>query len=197
MPRKGILKDLFNHWLDALQLISSLVGLIWCVGILNHVEGYAFNAWGIYPRDVDALPGLILWVLLHANMTHLFVNTTPLLFMGFFVALRGAGLFLKITVTIWLLGGLGVWLIGRPAIHLGASGLVFGYFGFILAIALYERSLTDLSVATVILFFYSGMFFGLLPAQAFVSWESHLFGLFAGILAARLYGKEWVRTRIS
>lgn len=136
--------------------------------------------------------GILAWVLLHGDFTHLALNTTPLLFLGFFVALRGPVMFLKITCLVWLLAGFAVWVAGRSAVHLGASGLIFGYFGFILAVAIYERSLFDLGVASLTIFYYGGLFFGILPIEPFVSWESHLFGLISGILAARLYGKDWV-----
>lgn len=187
------MKQILENWLQALQLILSVVAILWAITLINHVMGYAFNQFGIYPRELLGLIGIFLWVLLHGDLTHLIVNTTPMLFLGFFVAVRGPRLFLKITFTVWILAGIGVWLFARPAVHLGASGLIFGYFGFLLAVAIYERSLVDLAVATVTIFYYGGLFFGLLPGPAFVSFEAHIFGLFAGILAARLYGKDWVR----
>lgn len=195
MPRsRNRLAGVVRRWLDALQLIASIVGIVWCVGLLNHLAGYSLGQFGILPREVSGLVGIVFWVVLHGDMTHLLVNTTPLVFLGFFVALRGPRLFFKITLTVWLLAGIAVWLVGRPAIHLGASGLVFGYFGFILAVALYEKSVSDLVVASVVLFYYGGMFFGLLPVEQFVSFESHLAGLAAGILSARLYGRDWVQS---
>lgn len=193
--RNGQLKPRLNNWLDAVQLIAYLVGILWCVALLNHIQGYAFNQFGIYPRDMNALPGIFFWVLLHGDFTHLLMNTTPLFFLGFFVALRGPVLFFKITFTVWLLAGLCVWLGGRPAFHIGASGLVFGYFGFLLAVAIYERSLIDLAVASVTIFYYGGMFFGLLPTAPFVSWESHIAGMIMGVVAARIYGKDWVQAQ--
>jgi len=195
VPRsRNRLAGVVRRWLDALQLIASIVGIVWCVGLLNHLAGYSLGQFGILPREVSGLVGIVFWVVLHGDMTHLLVNTTPLVFLGFFVALRGPRLFFKITLTVWLLAGIAVWLVGRPAIHLGASGLVFGYFGFILAVALYEKSVSDLVVASVVLFYYGGMFFGLLPVEQFVSFESHLAGLAAGILSARLYGRDWVQS---
>jgi membrane associated rhomboid family serine protease len=185
-----------DNWLNAIYLIAWLTGIIWGLALFNHLQGYEFNRFGIYPRDLQGLAGVFSWVVLHADLTHLLINTTPLLFMGFFVALRGPVLFIKITLTIWIMAGLAVWVFGRPAIHIGASGLVFGYFGFILAVAIYERSLFDLGVATLTMFYYGGMFFGILPVEAFVSWESHLFGLLSGVFAARVFGKDWVSTRI-
>jgi membrane associated rhomboid family serine protease len=187
---------LLDNWLRAFQLIMCLVSLIWCVALINHIFDYRLNALGIYPRDLDGLIGILLWSLLHGDFSHLAMNTMPLIFLGFFVALRGPVLFFKISLLVWLLAGVLVWLLGRPAIHLGASGLIFGYFGFILAVAVYERSLWDLSVASVTMFYYGGLFFGVLPLQAFISWEAHLAGLATGILAARLFGKDWAATPI-
>ena len=189
------MRRLLENWLSAGQLIVSFVCLIWGVALLNHVSGYSLSQFGIVPREFHGLAGIPFWVLLHGDFSHLALNTTPLLFLGFFVALRGPRLYFKITLMVWLIAGLGVWLLGRPAVHLGASGLIFGYFGFILAVAIYERSLSDLGVASITIFYYGGLFFGLLPVHSFVSWESHILGLLAGVLAARLFGKDWVSTR--
>ena len=182
-----------QNWQDAFCLIGSLVGLIWCIAVLNHFVAFTFNQYGILPRDSLGLIGIFFWVLLHGDFMHVMVNTAPLLFLGFFVGLRGAGLFFKVTSIIWFTAGLLVWLIGRDAIHIGASGLVFGYFGFLLAVAIYERNLFDLCVASLVLFYYGGMFFGVFPVEAPVSWEAHLAGLFTGVLTAKWLGREWVR----
>lgn len=182
-----------SNWLEAIRLISSFTVIIWCIALLNHMTGYAFNHLGIFPRDPEGLVGILFWVLLHGDFMHALLNTTPLLFLGFFVALRGASLYFRITFLVWVVAGLLVWLFGRNAVHIGASGLIFGYFGFLLAVALNERNIFDLGVASLTLFYYGGMFFGLLPAHGLISWESHVAGLAAGILAARWFGKEWVK----
>jgi membrane associated rhomboid family serine protease len=113
--------------------------------------------------------------------------------MGFFVALRGVRTFIFSSVLILTLAGLGVWLFGRPAFHIGASGLVFGYFGFLVALAWFERSLLAFSIACLVLFYYGGIIFGILPRDEFVSWEGHLFGLLAGIVAANLFAKRSIK----
>jgi len=105
------------------------------------------------------------------------------------VALRGRWLFISSSLLILVVGGLGVWVFGRAAFHIGASGLVFGYFGFLVAIGVYERSLSGLAIASLTLFYYGGLIFGVLPTNSFVSWEGHLFGLLAGILAARVFAR--------
>ncbi len=176
-----------DNWLTALKTICALVFLVWVIEVVNNLFGHRFDIYGIYPREFDKLPGIFFWPFLHGGLKHLVMNTTPLLLMGFFVALRGPSMFIKTTLFITLVGGLGVWLFGRPAYHIGASGLVFGYFGYLVAMGIYERSLGSLAVASLTLFYYGGLIFGILPTDSFVSWEGHLFGLVAGILAARLF----------
>jgi len=177
-----------RHGLPALRLVSALVAFIWSITALNAFSDYAFNAYGIGPRVAEGLLGVLLWPFLHGNLYHLLSNTTPLLLMGFLVALRGPWLFLQVTALVTILAGLGVWLMGRPAIHIGASGLVFGYFGFLVAISLVERSWTSLAIASFTLFYYGSMLIGILPTHSYVSWEGHLAGLIAGVFVARLLG---------
>ena len=174
----------------AIKAVLVLVGVIWTVEILNGLVGHRLNVFGIYPRRLESMPGILLWPLLHAGYGHLIMNTTPLLVMGFFVALRGVKTFIFSSLLILNLAGLGVWTFGRPAFHIGASGLVFGYFGFLVALAWFEKSLLTFSIACLMLFYYGGIIFGILPRDEFVSWEGHLFGLLAGIIAANLFARK-------
>jgi len=180
------MRNLMENWITGLRLIAFLVAVIWCVEAINSFNGHSLNSYGIYPRETSALPGILLWAFLHGNLQHLIMNTTPLLVMWFFVATRGAGKFLAVSLIVILVGGLGVWCFGRSAYHIGASGLVFGYFGYLVASGIYERSLGTLAIASLTVFYYGGIIFGVLPGDSFVSWEGHLFGLCAGIFAARL-----------
>ena len=167
-----------------------LLALVWLIEVVNSLMGHRLNAYGIYPRRLDSLPGILFWPLLHGGYAHLLMNTTPLLVMGFFVALRGTRSFWLSSAFIVLLAGGGVWLFGRSAYHIGASGLVFGYFGFLVALAWYEKSLMTFLVACLVLFYYGGIIYGILPRDEFVSWEGHLFGLLAGIVAASLFATK-------
>jgi len=123
------------------------------------------------------------------------MNTTPLLAMGFFVALRGVRPFIVSSLFILLVAGLGVWLFGRDAFHVGASGLVFGYFGLLVTLVWFERNLLTFSIACLMIFFYGGIIYGVLPGDEFVSFEGHLFGLIAGVMAANLFAKKTIRKR--
>ncbi len=179
--------EVTENWVRALRIILSFLAVLWVAETVNTVFGHRLNVFGIYPREIETLPGILLWPLLHANFQHLIMNTTPLAMLGFFVALRGWKVFIKASLLILVIGGLGVWLFGRPAYHIGASGLVFGFFGFLVAIGIYEKSLSALAIASFAIFYYGGLIYGVLPAGGFVSWEAHLSGLCAGVFAARIF----------
>ena len=178
-----------QNWASSLRMVASFVAVLWVLELVNGAYGHPLNVFGIQPRDLGHLPGMLIWPLLHADLAHLAMNTTPLALMGFFVALRGSRVFMQATIVIAVLAGFGVWVFGRPGIHIGASGLVFGYFGFLVAVGIYEKSLAAIAIASFTLFYYGGLIFGVLPSDSFVSWEGHLFGLMAGVYAARLFGR--------
>ena len=177
-------------WLDGARMIVIFVSILWLIDAINTGLGHAFNVFGIFPREPETLPGILFWPFLHGNFQHLLMNTTPLLLLGLFVAMRGPGVFLKTSAIVMIAGGLGVWVFGREAYHIGASGLVFGYFGFLVAVGIYERRISSLAVASLAIFYYGGLIFGVLPSDSFVSWEGHLFGLGAGVLAARMLARR-------
>ena len=174
----------------ALRCISMLLLTIWLAALVNYLIVYEMNFHGILPREVDSLLGILFWPFLHGGFMHLAMNTTPLFILGCLVGLRGPKLFIVLSLFIVLVSGFAVWVFGRTAYHIGASGLVFGYFGFLVAVAWFERSLSTFLTAALVLFFYGGLIFGVLPRDAFVSFEAHLFGLIAGIVGANLFARR-------
>lgn len=171
-----------------LLLVLAAVALLWAVEAVNLTTEHTLNTWGILPRTLSGLRGIPLSPFLHGNLSHLVVNTVPFLVLGGLVALQGRRAFLGVSLFIVLTGGAAVWLFGRMAYHIGASGLIFGYFGYLVARGWYERSFSAILIALVTLFFYGGLVWGVLPTNAYISWEGHLFGLLAGVLAARIQG---------
>ncbi len=147
--------------------------------------GHQMNAWGIFPRSVHGLAGIPLAPFLHGSFGHVISNSIPFLVMGGLIAFRGRQVLLRVSFIVIGVGGSGVWLLGRSAVHIGASGLVFGYFGYLVARGWYERRLGSILLAIVVIILYGGLILGVLPARGLVSWEAHLFGLIAGVLAAR------------
>ncbi len=166
--------------------ILIFVGILWVIEVLNLITSHSLNRLGLQPRSMVGLIGIPLSPFLHGSVTHLLSNTPPLLILGFMICLRGTASFVAYSFQIAMIGGMGVWLFGRSSIHVGASGLLFGYFGFLVASAWFERKPLSIALALLALFLYSGLIWGVLPSQPFVSWESHLCGLIAGIIVARL-----------
>jgi membrane associated rhomboid family serine protease len=162
------------------------VALLWGIECINALLNHRLNRWGILPRTLTGLVGIPLSPFLHGSFAHLILNTVPLATLGSFVALYGTRIFLAVSLWIMLLSGAALWLFGRSAYHVGASSVLFGYFGYLVARGWYERSVTAVLVAFLTLVLYGGIVWGALPMRPYISWEGHLFGLLAGVLVARL-----------
>ena len=159
---------------------------IWVVEAVNFILGHGLTAWGILPRQVSGLIGIPLAPFLHGGLWHAASNTLPLLILGSLMLIGGRARFWAMTTGIVLLGGFLVWLFARNALHVGASGLVFGYFGALLARAYIERSLLAIAIAGATMILFGGMLWGVLPLRSYISFEGHLFGLVAGVAMAWL-----------
>jgi membrane associated rhomboid family serine protease len=172
----------------SVTLLLGFVGLLWLVELIDLVAlNGALDALGIRPRDTAWLWGIALAPLLHAGLPHLVANTAPLLALGWLVLLHGRRHFVLVTALVALLGGLGVWLLGRPnTVHIGASGVIFGYLGYLLLRGWFQRSLGAIAIAVVVVVLYGGALVGVLPGQRGVSWEGHLFGFAGGAGVARV-----------
>ena len=167
--------------------LVAFVALLWAVHLLNWIIGYGLNpAFGLIPRHVSGLDGVIAMPLLHGSFAHLMANTPPLLVMGGLLVATTTRALLPVNAVVIGLGGGLVWLFGSSAIHIGASGLVFGWFGFLVARGFVDRSLITLGAALVVGVLYGSLLWGVLPGQPGVSWEAHLFGAIAGAGAAFL-----------
>jgi membrane associated rhomboid family serine protease len=164
------------------MLLGGFVGLMWVVELFDLIVLHgALDQLGIRPRETQSLWGIVLAPFLHGGLPHLIANTAPLVVLGWLVLVRRRVDFVLLTIVVALVGGLGVWLFA-PAytIHIGASGIAFGYLGYLIARAWFERSLTSLALALLAGVLYGGALAGLLPGQRGISWEGHLFGLAAG-----------------
>jgi membrane associated rhomboid family serine protease len=165
--------------------LAALLGVIWAVETVNLFTGYAINgSLGLRPRSLDGLDGILFMPILHGSVAHAAANTVPLAVFGVLLGVTAGRLALVASVLIVGLGGLGVWVIGSAGIHVGASGLIFGWFGFLVARGLVEKRPIPLMVAIGVALFYGTMIWGVLPGQPGISWEGHLLGCAAGVLAA-------------
>ena len=165
--------------------LAWLLGAIWVVEGINLATGYALNSWlGLRPREVGGLDGIVFMPVLHGSVTHAAANSVPLAILGALLSTTARRLVFSASVLIVVLGGLGVWIFGKTAVHVGASGLLFGWFGYLVARGIVERRPIPLLVSLGVAFFYGTMIWGILPGQPGVSWEAHLFGALAGVAAA-------------
>ncbi len=172
-----------------LGILVGFVALLWLLEAADLlVFGGALDRNGIRPRTEVGLRGIFFAPLLHAGFGHLLANSIPLLVLGWLVIVRGLRDFLWATVVVTILGGLGVWLFGQPAtVHLGASGLIFGYLGYLILRGFWERSVVAVMVALIAGVLYGSALWGVLPGRANVSWEGHLFGFVGGAGAATVH----------
>jgi membrane associated rhomboid family serine protease len=173
--------------------IITLVVVIWVVEIVNFLLGHGLTSWGILPRQMSGLIGIPLAPIIHAGFWHTISNTIPLLILGGLTLMGDRSRFWANSVGVVLLSGILVWLFARGAYHVGASGLVFGYFGMLLARAYFQRSLVSITLAAITIGLYGGILWGLLPLRSYISFEGHLFGLISGIAVAWLDHKFLAR----
>jgi membrane associated rhomboid family serine protease len=167
-------------------VLGSSITTIWAAFTANLATGGALTGLGVRPRTVDGLWGILFAPFLHANTAHLISNTVPLLVLGWLVMLRDARHFVPVTLLSMLGAGLGAWLFGAPnSVHIGASGVVFGYLGFLLLAGWFARSAGAIALSLLVAVAWGGLVFGVLPGQPGISWQAHLGGFVGGVSAAR------------
>jgi membrane associated rhomboid family serine protease len=165
----------------------AIVALMWIVEVVNAIDSQHLNNDGIYSRNVGRLWGVLTAPFLHAGFGHLLANTVPLVFMGVIIALRGATRLALVTAVIIVLGGLGTWLIGPSGVStVGASGLVFGYATYLFARGFFDRSVIELLTGLIVGGVWGLSLIASLVPHTGVSWQGHLCGGIAGVIAAYL-----------
>lgn len=165
-------------------VVAAVVAVMWVAWLIDLLPGLRFDRWGIRPRTGRGLLGIPLAPFLHSGFRHLFANTIPFLVMGCAIAAGGIGRWVRVTVTIAAVSGLGVWLFARSGtVHIGASGIVFGYLTYLVARGIFARRVLWLAGGALALFVYGGILFGVVPRPG-ISWTGHLFGAVGGVVAA-------------
>lgn len=168
-----------------LGALAVWLAAMWAIEIVDSaLLGSDLQGNGIHPRELGGLDGIIWAPFLHSTFGHLISNSIPFVALGFLVAIRGLRYWLLVTLAVMVGGGALTWLLAGGGNHIGASGVVFGYFGALMGAAFYDRRPRALAPALVALLLYSGIVVGVVPREG-ISWEGHLFGLVTGVLAAR------------
>lgn len=186
LPEKDLDPPL-PEWARPFVVVGLLVAVMWIVELIDLLPHTNLDRWGVRPRQLGGLTGIVFAPFLHSGFPHLISNTIPFLVLGGIIAASGLVQFLKVSAVVALCSGLGTWLIGPTgSVHIGASGMIFGYLTYLLTRGLFERKLVYLAVGLVVLFLYGSVLWGLVPRPG-ISWQMHLFGAIGGIVAARLF----------
>ena len=169
------------------KVVLSLFILLTLIEGINLLTGRVLNQFGNIPRHLDALPGIFIGPFLHGNLLHYSSNIIPLCIFSFLMLQHGTKRFAYLSLWIIVCTGILVWLFGRQAIHIGMSGLLYGYFGYLVLAGFISRKSRLIFISLIVGFFYGGLIFGVLPSGPFISWESHLFGFVSGLIGAKLF----------
>ncbi|WBB63898.1 rhomboid family intramembrane serine protease [Streptomyces sp. WMMC500] len=173
----------------AALLMLAWVALLWVLEAVDQAGGNELDRYAITPREFGELRDVLPASFMHFGWDHLSANTGPLLVLGFIAAIRGVGRFVGVAAVIMLVSGLGVWLVSPAGSNTaGASGVVFGLFGYVVVRGFVDRRMADVLIGIVVALVYGSMVWGALPTDQVVeqsiSWQAHLFGLLGGVLAA-------------
>jgi membrane associated rhomboid family serine protease len=171
--------------------LGGALGAFWAALGANALVGGALFQFGIVPRTLAGLRGIIFAPFLHGSVSHLVANTIPFVVLGWLVMLQGRGRFTRVTLAAMLGAGLGAWLLGAPGtVHIGASGVIFGYLGFLMLAGWFERNFLNIALSVGVTALWGGLVFGVLPSAIGISWQAHLGGFVGGVLAARALGRR-------
>lgn len=169
-----------------LQTLGIILLIPWVIFFITALISNKPLLLGIIPRRIYGMAGILFAPLLHANFNHVFFNSIPLLVLSNFILINGLHYYLVVTLMITVLSGLAIWCFAKPGLHIGASGLITGYWAFLVSNIYQTGSLTTIILGIISIYYFAGIFFGIFPSKKGVSWEGHLFGLVAGFATSYL-----------
>ena len=180
--KKKILSILFIPFLFLL--------LMWLVKIIEVNFQISFVRYGIFPKTIDGLKGILFSPFIHKDFTHLINNSYPILILGGMLFTIYRKIATQLFVWLYFIAGFWLWIIGRPSFHIGASGLIYALASFLLVSGIIRKNPRLTAVSMLVIFLYGSMIWGLLPTKEPISWEGHLAGFIAGIIVALFYKNE-------
>jgi len=185
---KKKLQSIGTELKEQIQILAAVTLIFWVVFIIDRSFWNGnLSQFGIMPHRLIGLRGILFAPFLHGNYYHIASNTASFLVLGWMVMLRNTNDFYFVSVFTAITSGLGTWLVGSPSsVHIGASGVIFGYFGYLLSRGYFEKSFVAIAISITIAMSYGSLIWGILPTRSYISWEGHLFGFIGGVLAARI-----------
>lgn len=185
------LQQIMNMVVESVRLnsifILQVIAGLWVIHLVNFSLGYRLNYLGLVPRTPNGVLGILFAPFLHTSFEHIFANTVVLYVLAVMISINGMSAFFSVSIMIIVIGGLLTWLFARRAIHVGASGVIMGYWGYLLAQGYQSPSFLAVIMAGICIYFFGGLAMSLFPTDLRSSWEGHLFGFVAGIIASIFY----------
>jgi|SRR5687768_1218604 len=173
---------------NQMKILGTALLVMWFFFIISWLTGGLVLALGVIPRTTIGLRGILFAPVLHGSLAHILANSIPFAILGWMVMLRDARHFVTVTLVAMLSSGLMAWLLGASgSVHVGASGVVFGYLGFLMLSGWYSRSALAILLSLVVSVVWGSVILGVMPGQAGISWQAHLGGFIGGVVAARAY----------
>ncbi|MDO8501333.1 MAG: rhomboid family intramembrane serine protease [Gemmatimonadaceae bacterium] len=169
-------------------VLGGALAAMWVIFIASWLSGGALLSLGVIPRTAIGLRGILFAPFLHGSLNHLVANSIPFVILGWLVMLRDSRHFTVVSLVAMIGSGMMAWLIGAPgSVHIGASGVIFGYFGFLMLSGWYARSVGSILLSVLVTVMWGGLLFGVMPGQVGISWQAHLGGFIGGVVAARAF----------
>ncbi len=172
---------------ESIRLPITIACIFWLIEIMEYLGEVNIHNLGIYPRELKGLPGIVFSPFLHGDFKHLLNNTPSFVVLSTAIIAFYPKNAIRIMTFIYLFTGVGVWLFARPAYHIGASGLVYGFASFLFFHGLFRRDVRSLGISLAVAFLFNGMLYGIFPVETGVSWESHVIGAICGVAVAFAY----------
>lgn len=169
-------------------VLGSTLAVFWTVFVFNSLVGGSLLRLGVVPRTARGLRGILVAPFLHGSLDHIVANSIPFVALGWMVMLRDERHFIPATLAGWIGSGLVAWLLGAPgSVHIGASGVIFGYLGFLMLTGWYTRSFGSILLSVIVTLVWGSLVFGMMPGAPGISWQAHIGGFLGGVFAARAF----------
>jgi len=187
---KDDIKSEKSKILSSFFFSGSFVLLLWIIQFIQWSAGKEFATFGVLPRTLSGLTGILTAPLVHADFSHLISNSFSLFLLLFGILYFYRTSAVKVFIIIYIVDGLMVWLFARSSYHIGASGLVYGFAAFLFFSGLFRKDKSSMALSLLVVFLYGGMVWGVLPVKPEISFESHLFGALTGIVCSYIFRKN-------
>ena len=175
---------------ESIIVPSRMVFIMWLVFFIEVKFHFDFGIFGVEPRTIQGLIGIVSMPLLHGSVTHITSNTIPILLLGTMLFFFYPTIANRVFLQCYFFTNVLVWIFARPAIHIGASGLLFGLATFLISYGFFKKDFKSVIISGIVIVIYGSMFFQIIPANPIVSWESHVLGAVVGASSAYLIARN-------